>query len=243
MKDAFKLYKSYLNGDALKAIKSYHNIDNIKKAVDFHHNDYVKRISQVKEGGAFAPSGDYAKRYIRGGLNGFMEASRKLNEANRDIKAVKKIQTATRLGTAGAGALALGGTAYAIHKSKKKKEEKEMNKSAFDTVNESFEKIAGLKDVLTGKNIKSAINDVKGGKAVINNFQKNLKHIEPSARQATQEAIGVMSKDLKRLKGRVAKEGAKTVGAYAAPLAAGAYGVSRLKNKKKQEIEKKAMGV
>lgn len=147
----------------------------------------------------------------------------------------KKISASKGVALAGAGALALGAGAYGIHKLKKKKEEKEMNKNAFDIVNDRFEKIAGLKDVLTGKNIRTAINDVKGGKAVLNNFQKNLKHIEPGARQATKEAIGVMTKDLGRLKGRALKEGAKTVGAYATPIAAGAYGVNKLKKKQEEK--------
>lgn len=110
-----------------------------------------------------------------------------------------------------------------------------MNKQAFDLVNDTFEKIAGVKEVLTGKNISNAIKDVKGGSAVFNNFKKNLKFIEPSARQATREAIGVMGKDLNRLKGRVVKEGAKTVGAYAGAGALAGTGIKALKKKKEEK--------
>lgn len=110
-----------------------------------------------------------------------------------------------------------------------------MNKEAFDLVNSTVEKIAGIKDVLNGTNVRRAINDVKGGAAVVRNFERNLKHIDPSARQATREAIGRMKGDLTRMKGRVALEGAKTVGAYAAPIAAGAFVAKKISDNKKEK--------
>lgn len=87
-------------------------------------------------------------------------------------------------------------------------------KTAYDIINNRFEKMAGLSNVLNGKNVVRAINDVKAGKNVINTFKGNLKYLEPSARKATREAIGTMTKDLSTLKGRVGKEIAKTTGAY-----------------------------
>lgn len=149
-------------------------------------------------------------------------------------KALKQVGKAVGVSTAiGAGI----GTAGAIANKviKKKKGSADMTKEAFDLVNSTFDKVAGVKEVLTGKNIRGAINDVKGGSAVINNFKKNLKHIEPGARQATKEMIGVMGKDLNRIKGRVVKEGAKTVGAYAAPLAVGAIAAKKIHDKKKEK--------
>lgn len=111
-------------------------------------------------------------------------------------------------------------------------------KTAYDIINNRFEKIAGLSNVLNGKNVVRAINDVKAGKNVINTFKGNLKHLEPSARKATREAIGTMTKDLSTLKGRVGKEIAKTTGTYglgAGLLAGGVHSFRKVKDKDEEK--------
>ena len=113
-------------------------------------------------------------------------------------------------------------------------DKKKQEKTAYDIVDDRFEKIAGLSNVLSGKNVVRAINDVKAGKNVINTFKGNLKYLEPSARKATREAIGTMTKDLSTLKGRVGKEIAKTTGTYglgAGVLAGGVHSFRKAKNK------------
>lgn len=153
---------------------------------------------------------------------------------DKNKKIIKQVGKTVGISTGiGAGIGAAG--ALINKKIKKKREISTMSKEAFNLVNDTFEKVAGLKEVLTGKNIKQAVNDVKGGSAVLNNFKKNLKFIEPSARQSSREAIGVMGKDLNRMKGRVLKEGTKTVGTYAGTGAAAVTGAKALVKKKEEK--------
>ena len=143
----------------------------------------------------------------------------------------KKTSLAKKTALTSAGALALGTGAYGL---KKLHDKKKQEKTAYDIINDRFEKIAGLSNVLSGKNVVRAINDVKAGKNVINTFKGNLKYLEPSARKATREAIGTMTKDLSTLKGRVGKEIAKTTGTYglgAGLLAGGVHSFRKAKNK------------
>lgn len=111
-------------------------------------------------------------------------------------------------------------------------------KTAYDIINDRFEKIAKLSNVLSGKNIVRTINDVKAGKNVINTFKGNLEYLEPSARKATREAIGTMTKDLSTLKGRVGKEIAKTTGSCglgAGLLAGGVHSFRKVKHKDEEK--------
>lgn len=136
-----------------------------------------------------------------------------LKGLEKQIGKAKLNSKIARGATLAAGTAALTGAGYGISKAIKKKKEE---KNAFDIVNESFDKVAGLKDIYTGKNIRNAIDDI--------NVATNA---------------GAFKDTIKRLTKDKNKEVAKTVGAYAIPATAlagaGAYGVSKLKKKKKEE--------
>lgn len=149
---------------------------------------------------------------------------------NMGIKKGLSGKTKTAIGAGIAAAGLVTGGALANKKMKEKKEEKT-----------AFEKEAGIKEVLTGKNIKSRVNDVKAGKAVIDTFKKNLKTTtEAEARRGMRNAIGEMSDNLKTLKGRVVKESAKTTAAYATPIVGAAAGIKAIKANRSNNEEKTA---
>ena len=233
--DKINKYKDLITGKALekvdRALSTAQTIDSAKRQAFKEglkkDRDMIRR--GVRDNGLAKLRIDNAKNTIFRELQNNSQILNALSDTRNIVaKQTRNARVATGVG---AGALALGAGAYGL---KKLGDKKKQEKTAYDIINDRFEKIAGLSNVLSGKNVVRAINDVKAGKNVINTFKGNLKHLEPSARKATREAIGTMTKDLSTLKGRVGKEIAKTTGTYglgAGLLAGGVHSFRKAKNK------------
>lgn len=126
---AIQYYKDLLTGDALKRTENKFSPDKRQKLSEWHQDHYIKRKDSLKTGSQFAPKGDSAKKYIKGGFDAMIDTARQQNSAKAKIKKVKNLQNVARVGTGAAGALALGAGAYGINKLKNSKKE-EIEKKA-----------------------------------------------------------------------------------------------------------------
>ena len=169
-----KKYKDLVSGQALENAKMNYEIqsnlfnslnkeyDNLKGVNEqLFHNDNKYLRSFGKEQLSKNPNTlDAAKKIYQLRLDNVKDAARESNKLKASLDASKsnvnslmKKQKMARLGTAGALALA-GAGAYGL---KKIYDKKKQEKTAFDIVNDSFEKIA-----LTKEDIQKPNNVIRG---------------------------------------------------------------------------------
>lgn len=115
-------YKDLITGKS-KA-QAMDNLKNIKTVLDYEKNDYRHAIKN---------NGD-----IYGIKRNLSRYGNDLKRESANLKKVTNATTGARLGTALAGATALGAGAYGL---KKLHDKKKQEKTAFDIVNDTFEKL------------------------------------------------------------------------------------------------------